>query len=237
MTTFLRAYRGPRQPTGIVRVPYVPVIRAPRFDKWTFPVVRRMSTRDWNLASVQPMRLRSSPIVARTLKLKARWTCDVKQDLSAYHSVGAEDRLIDLLEEVYGEPLRGSTMRQVRIKKKKLLDIIKKNREEHRDIFLKAQKKYREVAINALDAQLTAARSGRPFVLQELTQLIAPEDHTKDYDRVIEMLEMCVDAVIVVSEEDFQHYVQDVWSWSKQWAYSNSRYVSSPKLSAMMAED
>ena len=48
-------------------------------------------------------------------------------------------------------------MRQVTMDKASLLAIVKKNRDDHREIFLAAQKKYRQKAIEVLDAQLKLA--------------------------------------------------------------------------------
>jgi len=132
-------------------------------------------------------------------------------------------------------------MKQVRVYKAKLLLILKKNRSEHREVFLQAQKTFRVVAIKALDAQLKAARKGRPFELANLVRLTAPEDHTADYDRSIQMLDMSVETEIVISEQEFQNYVQDIWNWSREWAGSNMRYVSKNsryygKLSALSNE-
>lgn len=120
-------------------------------------------------------------------------------------------------------------MKQVRVDKAKLLKILQQNRAEHRATFLEAQKVFRVVAIKALDEQLKAARKGRPFVLASLTKLEAPEDHTVDYDRSIEMLEMSVDTEITIDEREFQNYVQDRWQWSRDWASNNMQYV--PKSS------
>jgi len=151
----------------------------------------------------------STPVEARVYKLKSRWSVEPEQDLEAFY---AEDDL--------------PSMKQVRIKKDKLLAILQKNRAEHRAIFLEAQKAFRAVAIKGLDAQLKAARTGRPFELANLVSLVAPEDHTKEYDRSIQMLEMSVDTEITVDEREFTNYVQDVWNWSREWAGSNLRYTS-----------
>lgn len=43
--------------------------------------------------------LKSEPIVARTRKLKAVWTPELTQDLSAYHSIDAEAELTSMLSE------------------------------------------------------------------------------------------------------------------------------------------
>ena len=161
----------------------------------------------------------STPVVARTRKLKARWREEAHQSIEAFHSLDSEVEIEALTKAING-------MKQVRVDKAKLLAILKKNREDHRGIFLAAQKQFRVVAIKALDAQLKAARTGRPFELVRLSALEAPQDHTADYDRSIQMLEMAVDKEILVDEREFQNYVQDIWNWSRDWAVSNMRYVS-----------
>ncbi len=168
--------------------------------------------------------IESAPIIARTRKLKARWRVEHEQDLTSFYS-----------SEL------GNTMKQVRVDKAKLLAILKTNRDEHRGVFIEAQKKFREIAIKALDQQLKCARNGRPFQLVSLSALAAPEDHTADYDRSIQMLEMSVDDQILVDEREFQNYVQDVWQWSREWAVSNMRYVNKnsrgySKMSALANE-
>src|ERR1035437_8357393 len=121
-------------------------------------------------------------------------------------------------------------MTEVRIDKSKLVDIQKNNRSEHRDIFLAAQKSYRQVVIELLDEQLKLAREGKPFLLARIIQLVAPEDHTKDYDRVLRMLELSLDNIVTLSEPEFTNLVQDIWMWSRSWAASNSAYTYSKKL-------
>jgi hypothetical protein len=124
-------------------------------------------------------------------------------------------------------------MQEVRLKKGRLLEIIGKNRAEHHAIFLEAQQKYREVAIKMLDRQLAAAREGKAFMLREIVSLVQPVDHTADYDRAIQMLELSVDDVITLNRADFANLDQDQWQWTQQWATSNSRYVDNPKLRSL----
>lgn len=112
------------------------------------------------------------------------------------------------------------------MQKAKLMAILKTNRAEHREIFLEAQKKYRERAIEVLDQQLKLAREGAAFTLRQIVELVAPEDHTTEYDRAIKMLELSVDKTVTLSANEFSNLVQDVWTWSRQWAVSNSGYIS-----------
>jgi len=127
-------------------------------------------------------------------------------------------------------------MKDVRIKKEKVIEILQKNRAEHRDIFLKAQEKYREQAIKLLDEQLKAAREKKPFELRRFVELVQPEDHTHDYDRALEMLSLEENDVVVLSTADFSNLVQDQWEWSRRWAVSNSRYTDSPKFRSLLNE-
>lgn len=164
--------------------------------------------------------LRSMAIHARYRKIDARWTVEHKQDVQAMYHLDLEDDLLDDEDEE-------TNMKTVKVDKKRLLEILKKNREEHKGIFIEAQKAYREVAITVLDDQLKAAREDRPFELQRFVALTQPQDHTAEYDRAIQMLEMSVDDQILISENEFMNFVQDTWDWSRGWAISNAPYVSS----------
>lgn len=121
-------------------------------------------------------------------------------------------------------------MKTVRMKKLELVEIVTKNRKEHRDIFLKAQKAYREKMIEVLDRQLKNAREQQPFSIHEIVQMVQPSDHTEDYDRALKMLELEVERIITLDEQAFDNLVLDDWGWGRQWAASNSGYVTSAKF-------
>lgn len=121
-------------------------------------------------------------------------------------------------------------MREVRIEKSKLLEIVQKNRAEHRDIFLKAQEKYRELIIKELDAVLASARDGKDILIIRLVEIIMPSDHTSDYDQAIRMLELSTDTTVVLTRQEFSALVDDDWGWSREWAASNVRYTASSKF-------
>lgn len=114
-------------------------------------------------------------------------------------------------------------MENIRVSKNKLLEILKKNKQLHREIFIGAQKVYRNEVISVLDKMLAEARAGKN--IKHNVDLIAPEDHSGDYDRVIQMLELALDDTITLSERDVQQYVMDKWSWSHGWAASNVQYT------------
>lgn len=114
-------------------------------------------------------------------------------------------------------------MKDIRVSKRKLLSILKRNRLKHRDVFLRAQEKYRVAVIQELDSMLAEARAGKK--IRRIVDLIQQQDHTPDYDRVIKMAEMSVDADIELDETDFAQYVQDNWEWKQQFIGSVVGYL------------
>lgn len=113
-------------------------------------------------------------------------------------------------------------MNTVKVSRAKLLEILKKNRDGHRELFLKAQEGYRAAVIKALDNALTDACNGVAF--RTFVDLAAPEDHTGDYDTVISMLELSVDPEIVIDRGEFQQFVMDKWDWAAHAHFVNTTY-------------
>lgn len=113
-------------------------------------------------------------------------------------------------------------MEKVTVKKSVLLEKLQANRADHRGIFEEALDGYRDAALEILEGHIERVRQGK--VEQIFVSLPMPEDHTKDYDRAIGMIEMSVDEEITLSEADFASYVQDDWRWKQQFLASNSTY-------------
>lgn len=126
-------------------------------------------------------------------------------------------------------------MNFVKVHKTELLETLKKNKEGHRELFLAAQEGWKKRIIEELDRRLADARAGRK--IRALFSVPEPEDHTKDYNRIIRMVEMSVENVLELTAQEFQQYVMDDWSWKAAWSSSNVAYVnasSSPDLARTM---
>lgn len=122
-------------------------------------------------------------------------------------------------------------MHAIKVEKSKLLEILKKNRDEHRSVFEEALEGYRKLMIKMFEDELEKAKAGKKFnVYFSATQ---PVDQTKDYDRVIGMLEMDSEETVQLDEQDYQSYVLDDWSWKRNFLASNSAY--SGKAAALLA--
>ena len=115
-------------------------------------------------------------------------------------------------------------MKQVYIDRKEVLKRIKENRKNHRDLFFKAQKGYKKAVIKELNEMLKDARENRS--VQHRIDLVMPQDHTGDYDVVIDMLEMSISDSIELAQHEFQNYVRDKWEWSDFANVTNSVYAS-----------
>lgn len=113
-------------------------------------------------------------------------------------------------------------MQNVTVGKAELLKAMQENRANHRGVFEKAVAGYRAAAIELLDKRLTDAKAGRKIRLY--FELIEPEDHTRDYDRAIRMVEMHVETVITISASDFSRFVMDDWEWRKQFSDTAKSY-------------
>ncbi len=115
-------------------------------------------------------------------------------------------------------------MKTVNVERNWLLEKVTVNKENHRAAFEEAFKGYKTAAIKTLETNLELFKKGKR------TRLIwnesPPEDHTKDYDRVIEMLNASVDNKIELNAEEFANFVQNDWRWMQNWTVSNSKYMS-----------
>lgn len=110
----------------------------------------------------------------------------------------------------------------VTVKKTELLETIRKNRAAHKATYDEAVAGYREESVAKLTSMLEAAKGGQH--IETSTGLKPPVQHLKDYDRVVRMLEMSTAEEIKISENQFQQYVMDEWSWKEQFATAANMY-------------
>lgn len=115
---------------------------------------------------------------------------------------------------------------KITVPKAQLLEVMRRNRERHCTVFLAAMDGYKQEALRKLEDELKRmARAQRPRELRIL--LSAPEDHTRDYDRVIGMLEMDTSETFTLDEQTYAQYVADDWAWKRAWAKMSSHYAGS----------
>lgn len=113
-------------------------------------------------------------------------------------------------------------MENIRVDKKQLISDLKKNRGKHRAIFDQAVEGYKKLAVRQLTDHIKRIQKGK--LVEVYVRLPLPEDHTRDYDRVIQMLEFSLDDTVPLSESDFRAYVQDDWDWKRAFLSSSAAY-------------
>lgn len=113
-------------------------------------------------------------------------------------------------------------MQIIDVKKDVLRAKVQENRDRHRAIFDEAVVGYRQQAVGMLEQHIARIKKGKVVAVQ--VYLPVPEDHTRDYDRVLAMLDMAEGETMHVTEQEFSQYVMDDWAWKRQFLTSNSTY-------------
>lgn len=108
-------------------------------------------------------------------------------------------------------------------KKNDLIKAITENRNNHRAAFEAALKAYRDEVIETLENQLDQAKRGDRIPRGH--GLVCPMDMTKEYDQILDILDMTTDEEIELSQQEFGQYVLDQWNWKTQFANSTCAYL------------
>jgi len=115
-------------------------------------------------------------------------------------------------------------MQTLKFDKMFLLQRIKENRKRHEEIFNEAIGNYRQTLIEAIEARLELVRTDEASEWHGRIDLEKPQHHIAEYDRVIMMIEHCVETEIELDEHEYAQYVMDNWTWQRGFLTSNSMY-------------
>lgn len=107
-------------------------------------------------------------------------------------------------------------------KKKDVLAALTAQLATHKTIVVEAWEGYKVEAEKQLRRALDAVEAGERAIVQVL--VTAPEDHTDEIERAIQMLEMTTNDHVELGEHEFTCYVQGRWGWAERFLLSNSRY-------------
>lgn len=114
-------------------------------------------------------------------------------------------------------------MFEITVNKKELIDKIKANRAEHATVFEAALEGYKTFVLEQLEKRIERLRKGK--TIEENLRYLVPQDHTDEYDRVIDMLEMHLEDDITLDIGLYAQYVDNDWDWARNFAASNSSYT------------
>ena len=110
------------------------------------------------------------------------------------------------------------------VRKAELISIVRENRDKHTSVFRASVDGYRELAMEMLRGEIASLEAGRTPELRVI--LTRPRDHTRDYDRVIRMLELDTREQILLDERTFAKYVMDQWEWTGEFLRFSSSYAA-----------
>lgn len=117
-------------------------------------------------------------------------------------------------------------MRTVMVRKDELVEVLQKNRERHGEVFEKAYGRFMQAVERELEARLHRIRRGKTVDLA--IRLPEPRNMEDSYERALQMLAMETRDEVELSEQEFQQFVQDDWSWKREFATTASRYGVAP---------
>lgn len=115
-------------------------------------------------------------------------------------------------------------MDTIQVLKENLIEVLKTNKVGHRSAFEKALEGWHITVVSELEKMLCDAKENKDR--QFYANWPRPEDHTDEYDRHIQMLEMDINDTVELDMQEFAQFVQDDWGWKRQWNTSNFGYIS-----------
>jgi hypothetical protein len=116
-------------------------------------------------------------------------------------------------------------MRDVKINKAELLNIVRDNKEKHIKEFNEAVEDYKKAALKVSEDNLALAQSGDVDKIAKIKGMPQKPTSFEDaYARAIRMLELSVEDVIEIEEHVFNQLVLDEWTWKQQFVASGALY-------------
>jgi len=103
-----------------------------------------------------------------------------------------------------------------------VLEILHKNRDQHRSIVKEARVGYMAAAEKELKARLKELRSGKIVSLS--FTLRPPQDYTNVYEVAIRTLQLHKEPTIKLTGEQVRNLIMDEWEWTHQFLLSNAAF-------------
>lgn len=122
---------------------------------------------------------------------------------------------VDFKREERGKRMKFDTM--------ELIQRVTSERAKHRKLFEEAVDRYKEKVLVELEEFARRIKAGEQVRI--ISSLPVPEEHTEDFDRVLDMLQMTTDKQIELDEAQFDCYVRGRWHWMQSFASNTISYT------------
>jgi len=123
----------------------------------------------------------------------------------------------------------------VTCKRAEVLTKLRANRDKHASIVAEAREGYLKKALEAVEERAQELKAGKIKALIFSLQL--PQDHTAEYDTVIQMLEMHQPETIELNADEVRQLIEDKWEWTSQFLHSNAFYSPQAATEALELPD
>ena len=112
----------------------------------------------------------------------------------------------------------------VNVTRLELLTALRANLAQHLTEYEQAILDYKTKVVEELSAAL--ARANADDFAKVNVSVQKPSCHKRDFEEVIEMLEMSVDEVIELDKEAFRAYIKGEWPWKESFTQLMASYKS-----------
>ena len=129
----------------------------------------------------------------------------------------------------------GSAVKTIEVLKGRLVERLQENLENHKKNFKEAWAGYldaRSVAISRIGEVATNADSNNRKDRKKLNEvytlfqnLDVPQDHSKDYEQALGLMEWEVSDKLELSIQDFEYFINDNWNWTGKFRRTMSSYT------------
>lgn len=116
-------------------------------------------------------------------------------------------------------------MKAIEVNKADLEQALRVNRDEHVTIYQKALEAYKVKVRAWLEDNLAYIEAGEFDKVRRTCPYPTPEEHTEDFQRVIDMLGWDIHTTYELNERDFQCYVQNEWDWNRSFMANTAAYL------------
>jgi hypothetical protein len=121
--------------------------------------------------------------------------------------------------------IQRNVMKDIKINKAKLLDIVQANKVKHVEEFKESVEDYKKLVLKIATTNLDIAQTGDRNEFNKIKSMpTAPASYEDSYRRAICMLELSEDELIEIEEHTFNQLVLDEWQWKNSFVTTSTMY-------------
>ena len=124
--------------------------------------------------------------------------------------------------------MKETGLKLVKVSKEKVLEKLKLNKVKHQQDYDVALLGWKTEIRENLERELQKVQDGNYDKLDFgfTFSCKKPENHIKEYEVIIGMLEMDENLSTILTDIDYRQYILNEWDWMQNWQLSNMKYIS-----------